>query len=213
MLRICLSYLKLLGGGQCFSFSMKSVNLPTVPTSASDRDRQSRYIQVVGMNSQHPNWSWLFCHVMSMHILQGNPHCAGMQCCDVLHAICCLRSMWSHARSHVSQVAERCWEINNTFWSFSKPTEPRQHQQSQDRSNVTRNNWLDWTEYQYYTSSGVILRHLLELAPAAWHTAYARHQQSSARWKSHWHTDGQSGLNLKQTTQIYLFTMRLMYTC
>ena len=54
-LRICLSYLKLLGGGQCFSFSMKSVNLPTVPTSASDRDRQSRYIQVVGMNSQHPN--------------------------------------------------------------------------------------------------------------------------------------------------------------
>ena len=26
------------------------------------------------------------------------------------------------------------------------------------------------------TSSGVILRYLLELAPAAWHTAYARHQ-------------------------------------
>ena len=25
------------------------------------------------------------------------------------------------------------------------------------------------------TSSGVILRYLLELAPAAWHTAYARH--------------------------------------
>ena len=57
------------------------------------------------------------------------------------------------------------------------------------------------------TSSGVILRHLLELAPAAWHTAYARHQQFSARWKSHWHTDGQSGLILQQTTQIYLFTI------
>ena len=26
------------------------------------------------------------------------------------------------------------------------------------------------------TGPGVILRHLLELAPAAWHTAYARHQ-------------------------------------
>ena len=67
--------------------------------------------------------------------------------------------------------------------------------------------WNGSARFPGNTSSGVILRHLLELAPAAWHTAYARHQQSSARWK---HTDGQSGLILKQTTQIYLFTMRLM---
>ena len=69
--------------------------------------------------------------------------------------------------------------------------------------------WNGSARFPGNTSSGVILRHLLELAPAAWHTAYARHQQSSARWK---HTDGQSGLILKQTTQIYLFTMRLMRT-
>ena len=35
---------------------------------------------------------------------------------------------------------------------------------------------LDMDSFDFGTSPGVILRHLLELAPAAWHTAYARHQ-------------------------------------
>ena len=39
---------------------------------------------------------------------------------------------------------------------------------------------LDMDSFDFGTSPGVILRHLLELAPAAWHTAYARHQSSSA---------------------------------
>ena len=83
-------------------------------------------------------------------------------------------------------------------WPAGANNSPENHSIDENNQGTAGSTFL------HATSSGVILRHLLELAPAAWHTTYARHQQSSARWKSYWHTDGQSGLILKQTIQIYI---------
>ena len=140
----------------------------------------------------------VFCWVCDPLQQFGSPKAASWHrqfCCDLLSV-------------QTTQKGKSNFLVFQSFHQHENHRKPRMKKKG--RCNT------EWTETQpilAFTSPGVILRHLLELAPAEWHTAYARHQQSSARWKSYWHTDGQSGLILKQATQIYQFTMRLMYTC
>ena len=118
------------------------------------------------MNSQHQNRSYqilIAICITSFRLCQctSSKEIHTVQACSaaMTYMQCATSAVWiPYGRMSyliMSHKAERCWEMNNAFWSFSKPTEPRQHQQqSQDRSNVpvTRNSyWLDWSQCQYST--------------------------------------------------------------
>ena len=93
----------------------------------------------------------------------------------------CVRAIANHIFNTISFGDKTMLKVGNRHWHtrIDSKTAAFHPNEKSNQFCSTRPVFLstpDMDSFDFGTSPGVIQRHLLELAPAAWHTAYARHQ-------------------------------------